>query len=142
MTTTFAQGEYLTILTHAPAQAVKALAEALLPQLGPITVLKNRTGLVMLPYTDSAEGVQFHLGEVLVAEAHIRLESGIEGYGMIMGRDVVFAMGVAVLDAALMAKISVEDIHAFLTEQRAAQAAADDELLRKVEATRVEMETF
>lgn len=142
MTSTFAQTDYLTILTHSPAQTVKNFAERVLSQLGEVTVLKNRTGLVMLPYTDSAEGTVFHLGEVLVAEAHIRLDTGTEGYGMVTGRDVVFAMGVAVIDAALTATIMTDEIDTFLTEQQAAQAASDDELLRKVESTRVEMETF
>lgn len=142
MNRTFTQGEALTTLTHAPVELVKELAEAVLPSLPEITVLKNRTGLVMLPYTDSAEGTIFHLGEVLVAEGHIRLPDGVEGYGMVMGRDVVLALGIAVLDAALTAGVETARIHAFLEEQAVAQAAADDELLRKVESTRVEMETF
>lgn len=142
MARAFIQSDYLSILTGAPAQLVKGLAEMALVHLGNIAVLKNRTGLVMLPYTDSAGGTLFHLGEVLVAEAHIQLPDGTEGYGMVMGRDVVFAMGVAVLDAAYTAEIMVDEIDAFLTEQRAAQDAADEDLLRKTEATRVEMETF
>lgn len=136
------QAAYLSTLTHAPAAAVKPLAEAVIPQLGEITVLVSRTGLVMLPYTDPAGGTVFHLGEVLVAEAHIRLESGREGYGMVLGRDLEFAMAVAVLDAALSEGIETGRIHRFLDEQQQAQAEADREMLRKVGATRVEMETF
>lgn len=138
----FTQSDYLTILTHAPGDAVKALAEQVIPQLGEITVLQNRTGLVMLPYTDSAQGTVFHLGEVLVSEGHIRISGEIEGYGMVLGRDVEFALGVAVLDAALTAGIRVEPITAFLTEQQAEQQTADRDELRMVEATRIEMETF
>jgi len=138
----FTQSEYLTILTHAPSEAVKQLAEQVIPHLGEITVLQNRTGLVMLPYTDSAQGTVFHLGEVLVAEGHIRTGSGVEGYGMVLGRDVEFALGVAVLDAALTAGTMVEAISTFLVEQQAAQAAADRDELRMIEATRVAMETF
>ncbi len=142
MTAAFSQSEYLSILTHSPAEDVKRLAESVISHLGEVTVLHNRTGLVMLPYHDSAQGTVFHLGEVLVAEAHIRLSSGIEGYGMIVGRDLTFAMGVAVLDAALTAGVMTADINIFLIQQKYAQAQADTELLRKVEATRVEMETF
>jgi alpha-D-ribose 1-methylphosphonate 5-triphosphate synthase subunit PhnG len=138
----FTQSDYLTILTHAPGDAVKALAEAVIPHLGDITVLQNRTGLVMLPYTDSAQGTVFHLGEVLVAEGHIRSADGIEGYGMVLGRDVEFALGVAVLDAALTAGVMVDSITVFLVEQQVAQQAADRDELRMIEATRVEMETF
>ena len=139
------QSEYLSVLSQAPADAVKALAEEILPALEPISVLTNRTGLVMLPYTDNAKGTIFHLGEVLVAEAHIRLgtdEGGIEGYGMCLGRDLVQAMGIAVLDAAVTANLGVDRIMAFVEEQGALLAAADDQLLRSVESTRVEMQTF
>lgn len=142
LTSKFSQREWLTILTHAPVRAVEDIAEQALSLIGEVTVLQNRTGLVMQPYTDSAQGATFHLGEVLVAEAHIRLSSGIEGYGMVMGRDTVFAMGVAVLDAALQSGVMIAEIDTFLTEQQQAQKAADDELLRKVAATKVEMETF
>ncbi|MFN8562282.1 MAG: hypothetical protein U0703_11830 [Anaerolineae bacterium] len=71
----FSQSEYLTILTHAPGEAVKALAEDVILVLGDLTVVRSRTGLVMLPYVDSAQGAVFHLGEVLTAEGHIRLEA-------------------------------------------------------------------
>jgi alpha-D-ribose 1-methylphosphonate 5-triphosphate synthase subunit PhnG len=140
----FTQGEALSILTHAPAEDVKALAEMLLSELGDITVLKNRTGLVMLPYTDSSQGTVFHLGEVLVAEAHIRLddEDQTEGYGMVVGRDLTFAMAIAVIDAAISAEVQRETIENLLTEQQTMQAADDEVLLRKVESTRVNMETF
>ena len=138
----FTQSDYLTILTHAPAEAVKELAEDVLPQLGAITVLQNRTGLVMLPYRDSAEGTIFHLGEVLIAEAHLRIENGAEGYGMTLGRDLEQAMAVAVLDAALTAQIMRDEIERFVSEQAELQRAADETLLRQVQTTRIEMETF
>lgn len=136
------QHDDLTVLTHAPADAVKGLAEQVLEQISDITVLKNQTGLVMVPYTDSANGTIFHLGEVLVAEAHIRLNNQIEGYGMVMGRDNAFAMAIAVLDAALQSHRFESEITAFIDQQKTLQAQADEALLRKVEATRVEMETF
>jgi len=138
----FSQSEYLSLLSHAPLEAVKALAEDVLPTLGAIQVLLNRTGLVMLPYTDNAQGTVFHLGEVLVAEAHIQLENGVQGYGMCLGRDQVAALGIAVLDAALTAQMMTKPILAFLTSQAEAQAEADRQLLRAVESTRVEMQTF
>ncbi len=147
MTTTattppLAQSEALTILTHAPAEVVKAFAETVIPQLGAIRVLLNRTGLVMLPYSDSAQGATFHLGEVLVSEAHVEIGVSTQGYALCVGRDHVQALAIALLDAALAAGIETARIQAFLHEQAAAQAADDETLLRKVEATRVEMETF
>ena len=138
----FTQTEYLTILTHSPAELVKTLADEIIPHLGTVIVLQNRTGLVMLPYTDTAKGTRFHLGEVLVAEAHVRLENDVEGYAACVGRDLLRALAVALLDAALQADVQREAISAFITEQRDVQQQADDELLRQVEATRIEMETF
>jgi len=142
MVSRFSQTDYLTVLTHTPADAVKALAEVVLATIDNVTVIKNQTGLAMVPYRDSANGTVFHLGEVLVAEAHIRLDDGTEGYGMVMGRDNTFAMAVAVLDAAMQSNHMVEEISAFVAEQQTQQEKDDTNLLRKVEATRVEMETF
>jgi alpha-D-ribose 1-methylphosphonate 5-triphosphate synthase subunit PhnG len=140
----FSQADALTILTHAPPAVVNPFAELLIPHLGDITVVVNRTGLVMLPYTDSAGGATFHLGEILVSEAHVQIgdSARTQGYAMVMGRDLVFALACALIDAARTAGIQSEDIDLFLTEQAALQRDADAALLAQVENTRVEMETF
>jgi alpha-D-ribose 1-methylphosphonate 5-triphosphate synthase subunit PhnG len=132
----------LTTLTHAPADAVKLFADALIPDLGDVQVLVNRTGLVMLPYTDSAYGTRFHLGEVLVSESRVRIGQGAEGYAACLGRDLEQSLAIALIDAAAQAGVASEAIARFVKEQAAAQQAADDLLLRQVEATRVELETF
>jgi len=129
------------VLSQAPAGPVKQFVEDLLPSLGTIEVLQNRTGLVMLPAADTVDGTNFYLGEVLVAEAHIRLD-GTEGYGACLGRDLEQALAVAILDAAASAGHKQAAIAAFVEQQQAALDAADNRLLRQVEATRVEMETF
>ena len=138
----FSQSQYLTILTHAPANAVKLTAEALIDSLGEITVLVNRTGLVMLPYTDTVKGSRFHLGEVLVSESRVRIGVGVEGYAACLGRDLEQSLAIALIDAALQAGIVTESPMAFVAQQAAEQRTADEELLRKVETTRVELETF
>ncbi len=134
-------GDPLSILTHAPAEEVKKYVDALLPELGEIQVLQNRTGLVMLPYTDSRKGTAFHVGEVLVAEARVRL-GGAQGYAVCVGRDQEQALAVAILDAALSANLHAKRIRAFVDAQAESLAADDRELLRCVEATRIELETF
>ncbi len=138
----YSQSEYLSVLTHTPTDAVQLFADEIIPHLGNIAVLKNRTGLVMLPYTDTAKGTRFHLGEVLVAEAHVRLENGVEGYAACTGRDLLQALAIALLDAALQSNIQTENIDAFVKTQQEIQRQDDERLLRQVEATRVEMETF
>ncbi len=137
----FDPDDALSTLTHAPAEEVKRFVDSLLPDLRDVQVLRNRTGLVMLPYTDSRKGTLFHLGEVLVAEALVRLGTA-QGYALCVGRDQEQALAVAILDAALRAGLHVERIKAFVAAQARAIAAADQELLRCVEATRVELETF
>lgn len=135
------QSDYLSILSRAPAQAVKDLAEALIPELGPIEVLRNRTGLVMLPMNDAVTGTTFYLGEVLVAEAHVRA-AGAEGYAACLGRDLHQALAIALLDAAYAGGRATERIGAFVQAQAAALAEDDARLLHEVAATRVDLETF
>ncbi len=131
----------LETMARSPAAAVKQFAEAIIPQLEPIEVLANRTGLAMLPMTDPAHGTLFYLGEVLIAEAHVRLASA-EGYAACLGRDLEQALAIALLDAALAAGVAADAIFAFAAAQRAALDAADAALDAQIAATRVEMETF
>ena len=138
------QVSLLETLTHAHADAVKALADDLLPALqerGALEVIESRTGLVMLPYRDTVQGTLFHLGEVLVAEARVRL-GALEGYGAVVGRDLEHAMAVAVVDAAWQSGVQLERIADFVARAGAEAQAEHEALYRKVEATRVQMETF
>lgn len=132
---------HLDTLARADAAGLKAEASALLPQLGEIEVLQSRTGLVMLPMRDTVEGTAFHLGEVLVSEAHIK-SGDHQGYGMRRGHDLEAAMAMALLDLALISGRGSERAAAFCKDQAEALAAQDDDRLRRVEATRVDMETF
>lgn len=131
----------LTLSARAESAAVTAVAEALLPQMPEIEVVENRTGLVMLPMRDTVTATDFHLGEVLVSEAHIRAGDAI-GYGMRTGRDLEAAMAMAVIDLAAALDVGGDALAAFFTEEAAAQATADQDRMRDVEATRVRMETF
>jgi alpha-D-ribose 1-methylphosphonate 5-triphosphate synthase subunit PhnG len=132
---------YLSVLNRTPAERIKPFVESLLMEMTDLTVLSNRTGLVMIPYTESVNGERFHLGETLVAEARVRLGHH-EGYGVCLGRDLEQALAIAILDAALQAGKFTEAIVDFVDHEASLQAEEDDLLLRQVEATRVEMETF
>lgn len=145
----FTPAECLSILSRADSAAVKATAEQIIPDLEPITVIFNRTGLVMLPYTDSAQGKRFHVGEVLIAEARVTTRVG-EGYGACLGHDVEQALAIALIDSAIGNPVAAESVTPayvavitdLLNTQAAVQRAADSELLRAVEQTRAEIETF
>ena len=132
----------LNILARARPERLKHLAETLLLEMGEIAVLTNRTGLVMVPMRDTVENVDFHLGEVLVSEAHIAGAAGHVGYGMVTGRDLERAMAMAVLDLRLAEQGGDPAIAKFLAEESEFFAAEEDCRMRQVEATRVEMETF
>lgn len=144
MAETLDQAATLSLLCQAPAQAVKALADQILPALaeqGSLEVVHNRTGLVMLPYRDTVQGVLFHLGEVLVAEGQVR-QGGFTGYGACQGRDLQQALAVALLDLAVQQGVGLDKIRPFLAAESLRQQAEQEQLLRKVESTRVQMETF
>jgi len=140
------QGVYLSILTTTPAHEVKTFVEALLAQVTAVEVLTSRTGLAMLPFTDSVKGVNFYLGETLLAEAHVRVGAQ-EGYAACLGRDLEQAIALAILDALLQsheptALLEQPAILHFVAVAHAQQQAQESLLLRKIEATRVELETF
>jgi len=131
----------LSLCARADEDAIKAMAETVLPKLPEIEVVQNRTGLVMLPMRDTVTATDFHLGEALVSEAHIRAGAA-EGYGMRMGRDLEAAMAMAVLDLADALAVGAAELEGFFETQAEQQAADDKARLRDVEATRVDMETF
>ena len=135
-------GEMLDILARARPHRLKHHAETLLAGMGDITVIANRTGLVMVPMRDTVKNVDFHLGEVLVSEAHITDAAGHVGFGMVTGRDLERAMAMAVIDLSVAARGQDDVTTSFLEQERAHLAATDEERMRQVEATRVEMETF
>ena len=131
----------LDVLARADADALRATAEAILDDIGDVEVVHSRTGLVMMPVRDPVQGAAFHVGEVLVAEAHIRA-AGQEGYALRAGRDLEAAMAMAVVDCALQAGIRTGDCHALIDAEAARLAAEDAASARRTEATRVAMETF
>jgi len=136
----FDHAHLLDVLARTDATRLIALAEGVLPSLGAVEVIQSRTGLVMLPMRDTVQGTDFHLGEVLVAEPHIRTANS-EGYGMVVGRDLDRAMAMAVVDAAASLEQTPE-ILMFLHHEASVLAATETARLRDIEATRVDMETF
>jgi len=139
-------GDALSVLCRADASLLTEHAERLLPELQALglEVLQNRTALSMLPMHDTARGVNFYLGEVLLAEAHVRVggPQGQEGYAAVLGRDLVKALAAAVLDAAGRLPQFGGQVAALVEAERKRQEEEDDLTLREIEATRVEMETF
>lgn len=132
----------LTTLTQTPAETLKVFADQVLLDIRRIEVLENRVGLTMWPMRDPVKGADFFLGEVLIAEARVRVGGEVDGYGACLGRDLEQALAIAVLDAAWRAGIVAARIEAFAAEQARVQAEVDERLLKQVEATRITLETF
>lgn len=135
------QSLLLSTLSVSPAAVVTRFTDALIPSLPAVRVLESRTGLVMVPYSDTRQGTTFHLGETLVAEGRVKV-ADFEGYGACLGRDMKLALAIAILDAACLADLHRETILEFVNAQKTKQADSEEELLKKVESTRVEMETY
>jgi alpha-D-ribose 1-methylphosphonate 5-triphosphate synthase subunit PhnG len=137
------QAEILSTLNNSKSEAIKTFANNLLelPEFQGLTVLENRTGLAMLPAVDSAQGTTFHLGEVLLSVARVRIEKS-EGYNAVLGRDLEQALAIAILDAALAEDIQTKQILEFVESQKFLLESSDNFLLAQVESTRVQMETF
>ncbi len=137
------QAEILSILNNSNSEAIKTFTDGLLelPEFQDLAVLENRTGLAMLPAVDSAQGTTFHLSEVLLSVARVKLRKS-EGYNAVLGRDLEQALAIAILDAALAEEIQTKQILEFVEAQKLLLDSSDNFLLAQVESTRVQMETF
>ena len=148
------QAHALSVLSSVPADTIKTFADDVLGELEAlglaVEVLENRTGLVMLPAQDNAQGTNFFLGEVLISEARVRVDGAL-GYGACLGRDLEQALAIGILetfvrvldDGAGHAELALtQRVRDFIAAQTEVQREQDQHLMRRVEATRVQMETF
>lgn len=70
------------------------------------TVSEPAAGLVMNRMRDTAQKMQFYLGEVLVTECKVQI-SGHLGLGILTGDDEQAAMDLAIIDAAFAAQLEI-----------------------------------
>jgi len=101
-----------------------------------------RVGLVLATVRESARRSLFHLGEVLVTEAKVRV-AGFSGLGLVRGRDRVAALELALIDAAWVA--SLPFVATWTARLEAAERVLEARLDREqaaLAATRVEFETL
>ena len=98
--------------------------------------------LIQATVRESARRSLFHLGEVLVTQAKVRVE-GVLGWGLIQGRDFEAAMELAVIDAAWNANLALT--RSWEAKALAAEVGIEAGLDREqaeLAATRVEFETL
>jgi phosphonate C-P lyase system protein PhnG len=92
------------ILVQAGPELRRSLADEV-RRTHPIDVVQPPTrGLVMVQLRESAKRSRFHMGEVAVTEAKVRL-AGTLGLGILTGDDPQAALDLAVIDAAYNAGI-------------------------------------
>ena len=130
------------ILVLGDPQLRRELAEAVRAGHAVEATLPPRVGLVLVTVRESARRRRFHLGEVLVSEAKVRVE-GTAGLGLIQGRDLDAATDLAIVDAALAAGLPLTAGWEFRFE--AAEAELEARLDREqavLAQTRVEFETL
>jgi alpha-D-ribose 1-methylphosphonate 5-triphosphate synthase subunit PhnG len=139
--------------THERAQWMRLLSLAHWPDLEALSrgitdvtheVLRApETGLVMLRGRMGSTGAPFNFGEATVTRCAVKLASGEEGHGYVMGRNHSHARTAALCDALLqnevqsrtIAETVLQPLEARLTERRAT-------LRSKAAATKVDFFTM
>lgn len=98
-TSTLSAARRCELLAQAPAGDIVDLAERLLERFGtPEILIEPEVGLVMMEVREPVCEERFHLGEVVVTRAEVRLAEQI-GWCMRMGTDRVAALAGAICDA-------------------------------------------
>ena len=97
-------GAFLSAIARSCPDRLKALAEAVLPQLGTVEVVQSRTGLVMLPFLNGertpdlpqGKGVLAGLDTTNLTAAHL-YRASVEGatYSLKYGFDAFLGAGMA-----------------------------------------------
>lgn len=109
----------------------------------PVQVLEPaRAGLVMVQVRETARRSVFHLGEVLITEAKVRVAE-TSGLGLLRGWDPERATDLAVIDAACRA--GLPEIAAWETRLLEAEAHLDAQLADEralLETSRVDFQTM
>ncbi len=133
---------WLSVLAKAPGARLTALWEGL-GALPSYTVLRRpEIGLVMVQGRISGTGAPFCAGEMTVARAAVRLDSGEMGFGYVRGRDARHAEIVAAVDALGQRADWVDKLEAAIVTPLADEAEARHRLIAaRAAATRVDFFT-
>lgn len=146
MTNTFeapARAQWLRLWSALPASTVKALAVDLAEQHHVEDLELPQSGLGLLPLTDSALGDTYFIGEIPLAQAHVRVTStqgqSTEGSAILVDDRSGVARAMAILDAVLNARLPGCEAALQLLEQGSAEVAQQTRQRRALlAATRVD----
>jgi len=130
------------ILTLGPASLRREWADEIRARHAVETLEPARAGLVMAKVRESARRGLFHLGEVLVTEAKVRV-AGAPGLGLLRGWDEAGAEDLAVIDAAERAGLTLPTPwYDKLVAQEAALTAQLAHERAALDATKVDFQTM
>lgn len=105
-----ARAQWLRLWSALPAAAVKALAADLMGQHRVEDLALPQSGLGLLPLTDNALGDTYFIGEIPLAQAHVRVTTtqgqSIEGAAILVDDRAGVARSMAILDAVLAARLA------------------------------------
>ncbi|MBE0509287.1 MAG: phosphonate C-P lyase system protein PhnG [Chromatiales bacterium] len=122
-----ARGQWLRLWSALSARPLKVLAEGLAERYAAEDLTLPQSGLGLLPLCDSALGDTYYLGELPLAQAHVRLhtEDGqtVEGAATLMDDRAGLARALAILDGVLAARLPGHDQAAQLLAEGAAVVA-------------------
>ena len=138
-----ARAQWLRLWSALPAAAVKALAADLVGQHRVEDLALPQSGLGLLPLTDSALGDTYFIGEIPLAQAHVRVTTtqgqSIEGAATLVDDRAGVARSMAILDAVLAARLAgSEAALQLLAKGEAAMMEQDRQRRALLAATRVD----
>lgn len=136
--------DWAAALAAADGTRVADLARSLTDRARVTALAPPRDGLMLMQMRDSVAGAAFHLGEIPVAQVHLRLTDGdrvAEGGAALMSDDIDRVMRIAVLDAALAAGwAEAGAIADLIAEGQAARARAEADRALVLDRTRVDFQ--
>lgn len=142
-----ARGQWLRCWSALPAQQAERLAASLRERYRVEAVQPASAGLALLPWRDGALGEAFHLGEIPLSRAWVRLHAidggQCEGAALLMDDRLGLTRALAVLDAVTAAGWpGADEARALLREGQQALAAADAQRRSLLAQTRVNFATM
>jgi alpha-D-ribose 1-methylphosphonate 5-triphosphate synthase subunit PhnG len=131
-----------TILARSVSGLAPRLAAAIAERYEVEELAPPEAALVMIKKRDGARGVLFYLGELLVAEAKVRVGRAV-GVGIAAGYAYDLARSMAVIEAALGAALpETAGWERLLVEEEARIAEADEAEAARIGRTRVSFDSM
>lgn len=135
---------WVCALAAADRGKLAALADRIRERAEIAPLAPPREGLMLMQTRDSVAGAAFHLGEIPMARAHLRLtapEGSAEGGAALMSDDLALVTRLAILDAALTAELpEAPEIEALIAEGMAARAEVQARRALALDRTRVDFQ--